>query len=224
MRHFEVFMKVAPSIIAGNMGSLAQELKRIDQNGADMVHLDVMDGHFVPNITFGPGVIKALRPVSKLCFDTHLMLTDPARYVQDFVKAGSDRVSFHVEAESPVADTLGLVRRLGARPGLALNPETPLSKVLPFLELTDFILVMIVHPGFSGQKMIPSALDKVAKLRHIIRTRGLDLRIEVDGGVGPSTIQAVTQAGADEVVAGSSVMGADDYAEAITALRIDSGA
>ena len=217
-------IKIAPSIIAGDMGALANEVKRLDTAGADMIHLDVMDGHFVPNITFGPGVIKALRPHTKLCFDTHLMITDPAGYAHQFVEAGSDRVSFHVEAQNPPVDTLKLLRRMGTSPGIAINPETPLERILPFLEDADFVLVMTVHPGFYGQKLIVSALDKVAKLSHIIRTRGFNLRIEVDGGVGPANIRQVVDAGANEVVAGSAVMKADDYARAIDTLRLDSGA
>lgn len=217
-------VRIAPSIIAGDMGMLAREVKRLDQAGADMIHLDVMDGHFVPNITFGPGVVKALRPVCDLCFDTHLMLEDPVRYVRAFADAGSNRISFHIESQSPTADTLKILRRLGVSPGLALNPETPLKQVIPFLEYADFILVMTVHPGFYGQKLIVEALDKISELRHIIRSRNLDLTIEVDGGVNLANIRQVAAAGAMDFVAGSAVMKADDYAVAISALKFESGA
>lgn len=202
----------------------AMEVERLEKAGADMIHLDVMDGHFVPNITFGPGVVKALRPHTGLCFDTHLMLADPAKYAKAFADAGSDRISFHVEAQNPSADTLKMLRSLGVSPGLAINPETPLRRVLPFLEYADFILVMTVHPGFYGQKLIVAALDKISELSHIIRTQGLDLTIEVDGGVGLANIGQVFAAGARDVVVGSSVMKTDDYAVAIRALKLESGA
>ena len=217
-------IRIAPSIIAGDMGMLALEVEKLEQAGADMVHLDVMDGHFVPNITFGPGVVKALRPHSTLCFDTHLMLADPAKYARAFVDAGSNRISFHVEAQSPPADTLKLLRRLGVKTGIAINPETPLQRVLPYLEQADFILVMTVHPGFYGQKLIPSVLDKINELSRIIRRQRLELAIEVDGGVNLDNIARVHEAGAVEVVAGAAVMKADDYAGAIKALKRECGA
>jgi len=206
------------------MGMLALEVEKLADSGADMIHLDVMDGQFVPNITFGPGVVKALRPHTDICFDTHLMLADPAKYIKAFADAGSNRISFHVEAQNPPADTLKTIRGLGVSPGLAINPETPLQSVIPFLSYADFILVMTVHPGFYGQKLIIRVLDKIRELSHIIRSQGLDLSIEVDGGVGLANIRRVADAGASEVVAGSSVMKTDDYAVAIRALRIESGA
>ncbi len=217
-------IRIAPSIIAGDMGMLAQEVEKLEQAGADMVHLDVMDGHFVPNITFGPGVVKALRPHTTLCFDTHLMLADPAKYAKAFADAGSDRISFHVEAQNPPRDTLKYLHRLGVKAGIAINPESPLQRILPYLSYADFILVMTVHPGFYGQKLIASVLDKINELSHIIRRQGLDLAIEVDGGVNLNNIARVHESGATELVAGAAVMKADDYAGAIKALKHECGA
>ena len=219
-----MMIKVAPSIIAGDMARLGDELASIEGSGADMVHLDVMDGVFVPNITFGPSTVAALRKTSKLIFDTHLMLVDPARYVDKFIKAGSNRISFHVEAQSPVKDLLEYIKMQNVHPGLAINPETPLSAILPYLRYCDFVLVMSVHPGFSGQKFIPSALDKAKKLSNIIQEEGLAITIEMDGGIGPDNIRAVASAGVTEVVAGSAVMRANDRALAIKRLKLVSGA
>ena len=206
------------------MEALGEELKDLERAGADMVHLDVMDGVFVPNLTFGPSMVRALRELSDLVFDTHLMIVDPARYVQEYIDAGSGRISFHLESQSPVHDLLEYIRRAGIKAGLAINPEPPLERLIPYLGKLDFVLVMTVHPGFYGQKLIVEALDKVRKLRHIIGTEGLEVTIEVDGGVALSNIEMVAQAGANEVVAGSAVMKAPDRAKAISDLRLVSGA
>jgi len=211
-------LKVSPSIIAGNQGRLADEVVALEQAGADMIHLDVMDGHFVPNLTMGPGIIADLRPVSSLPFDTHLMLSEPWKYIDAFVKAGSDRISVHVETEG-VGDTLRRIRDAGVSPGIVINPPTPVEMVSEYLGLVDFVLVMTVNPGFYGQKLIPEALDKLPVLRKNSDAFGRDIAIQVDGGINLSNIERVARAGADEVVGGAAVLKAADYRQAIETLR-----
>lgn len=211
-------IKVSPSIIAGDQGRLAEEVRALDEAGADMIHLDVMDGHFVPNLTMGPGIIKDLRRHTKLIFDTHLMLSEPWRYIDQFVKAGSDRVSVHVETAN-VGDTLRAIRAAGALPGIVINPPTPVESLDPFLELVDFVLVMTVNPGFYGQSLIPEALDKVLALRQNPVALGRNIAIQVDGGINGSNIERVARAGADEVVGGAAVLKAASYRDAIETLR-----
>jgi ribulose-phosphate 3-epimerase len=211
-------LKVAPSVIAGDQAELGREVRAIDAAGADLVHLDVMDGHFVPNLTLGPGIVKDLRPHTHLPFDCHLMLADPGRYIDAFARAGADRISVHVEIPG-VGDVLRAIRALGKQAGLVINPETPLSAMDPHLDAIDFALVMTVHPGFYGQKLIPEALDKVPLLRQTLRALKRDVPIQVDGGVTIDNVFRVARAGADEVVAGAAVFKAPDYRAAIQALR-----
>ncbi len=211
-------LKIAPSIIAGDQSDLGREVRAITDAGADLVHIDVMDGHFVPNLTVGPGVVKALRPHSPLPFDCHLMLSEPGRYVKAFADAGANRLSVHAEAQG-AADALRAIRELRMVPGIAINPETPVDRLLRFFPLVDFVVVMTVHPGFYGQALIAEALDKVPVLKHHLRAFGRDVAILVDGGVSVGNAADVAAAGADEVVAGAAVFKAPDYRQAIEALR-----
>ncbi len=211
-------LKVAPSVIAGNQAELGREVRAIDAAGADLVHLDVMDGHFVPNLTMGPGIVKDLRPHTRLPFDCHLMLAEPGRYIDAFAKAGADRIAVHVEIPG-IGDVLRAIRDLGKLAGLVINPQTPVSAMDPHLDAIDFAMVMTVHPGFYGQKLIPEALDKVSVLRQTLSALGRDVPIQVDGGVTVDNVFRVAQAGADEVVAGAAVFKASDYRAAIQALR-----
>ena len=211
-------LKVAPSLIAGDQARLGEEARAVELAGADLLHLDVMDGCFVPNITIGPGVVKALRPLVSLPFDCHLMLLHPERYVEAFAAAGADRISVHVEVEG--ADSaIRLIRSLGKSPGLAVNPETPVEQALSFVSAVDFFVVMTVHPGFYGQSMVHSSLDKVPILVQSMRALGRVPAVQVDGGVTVSNAALVEAAGATEVVAGAAVFKASDYRAAIAGLR-----
>lgn len=210
---------VAPSILACDFGRLAEEVRRVSDAGADWIHVDVMDGAFVPNISIGPVVVSAVRRATKLPLDVHLMIDEPDRLIDDFVRAGADLVSVHAEATNRLLRTLRHIREAGARPGVALSPASPLELVAEVLGEVDLVLLMTVEPGFGGQELLPSVLDKVSRLRTMIAARGLDLHVEVDGGVDPATAPLATAAGADVLVAGTAVFGAADYAEAIAAIR-----
>lgn len=187
--------------------------------GADLFHLDIMDGHFVPNMTFGPMIVRAIRKLTVLQLDTHLMIEDPARYIGEFADAGSDIVTIHVEASDDARRDLRAIREKGKKPGVTLNPDTPIERVVDYFDEIDLLLVMSVFPGFAGQSFIPDVLSKVEEARRIRAERGLGFAIEIDGGINPSTAARATRAGVDILVAGSAVFGASDYAEAIRAIR-----
>jgi ribulose-phosphate 3-epimerase len=212
-------MKIAPSILAANFAKLGEEIHDVEKAGADYIHVDVMDGHFVPNITMGPGVVEAIRPITSLPLDVHLMIEDPDRYVPDFVKAGADIVTVHVEACPHLHRTIHFIKEQGAKPGVVLNPATPIESIQHILNDVDLVLFMTVNPGFGGQSFIESVLSKIRKLRKMIAESGLDVEIEVDGGVNETTIKLCKKAGADVFVAGSAIFKKDDRKAAIDALR-----
>jgi ribulose-phosphate 3-epimerase len=210
---------IAPSILSADLGRLADEVQEAERAGADWIHVDVMDGRFVPNITLGPGITSAVRKATKLPVDVHLMIVEPERYVEAFAKAGADIISVHVEVSPHLQRTLSHIRSLGKRAGVVLNPHTPESVLEYVLGDCDLILVMSVNPGFGGQSFLPEVLPKIRKIREMIDASGRDIRLEVDGGVSPATIRDVVVAGADAVVAGSAVFGQTDRAAAIQAIR-----
>lgn len=213
-------IKIAPSILSADFSRLGEEIKAVEAAGADVIHVDVMDGHFVPNITIGPLVVQAARKVTKLPLDVHLMITNPELYVADFAKAGADYITVHVEASYHLERLVQSIKEhKGVKAGVSLNPATPLSSLDYILAEVDLVLIMSVNPGFGGQAFIPSALDKIAKLRKRIDTEGLKTVIEVDGGVKAENAAQIIEAGADILVAGSAVFGAKDYAAAIKAIR-----
>lgn len=212
---------ISPSILSADFSRLGAEVEAVDKAGADWIHVDVMDGRFVPNITIGPLVVQAIRPVTKKPLDVHLMIVEPEKYVEDFAKAGADIISVHAEhnASPHLHRTLCQIRELGKKAGVVLNPSTPLELIEYVLDVSDLILIMSVNPGFGGQSFIPSAVDKIRKLRQICDERGLDPWIEVDGGVKSNNAWQVLEAGANAIVAGSAVFNAQNYATAISEIR-----
>jgi ribulose-phosphate 3-epimerase len=212
-------IKIAPSILSADFSRLAEEVQAVDRAGADYIHVDVMDGHFVPNITIGPLVVDALRKVTDKPLDVHLMIENPDLYIADFAKAGADIITVHQEAVPHLHRTVQLIKSLGKQAGVSLNPATPVETLDVILDQLDLVLVMSVNPGFGGQAFISSALDKIRALRQRIRQRGLATELQVDGGIKVDNIREVVAAGADVLVAGSAVFHADDYAATITALR-----
>ena len=216
---------IAPSILSADFSRLGEEIKSVVEAGADWIHLDVMDGHFVPNITIGPPVIRSLRKLTDLHFDVHLMITEPERYLEDFAQAGADTISVHAEVSPHLHRTLNEIRRLGCQAGVVLNPSTPPEHIEYVLEEADMVLIMTVNPGFGGQKFISAMIPKLIRLRQAIDRLDKNIAIEVDGGVNLETIKTLAQAGADIFVAGSAIFETANYQATITALRnlIDQG-
>lgn len=212
-------IKIAPSILSADFSRLAEEIAAVEKAGADLIHIDVMDGHFVPNITIGPGVVAALRKTTRLPFDVHLMIENPDAYLEAFVKAGSDILTVHVEATHHVHRTLARIRELGVKAGVSLNPATPLVQVEEILPLLDQLLIMTVNPGFGGQKFIEGMLPKIRKAGQLIEATAPQVLIEVDGGIGLDNMAAVATAGADIMVAGQAVFGRPDYGQTIASMR-----
>ncbi len=210
---------IAPSILSADLGHLAREIGEIETGGADMVHVDVMDGCFVPNITWGPPIVRATRAITRLPVDVHLMIVEPARYVEAFAEAGADIIGIHVEADPHAQRTLSHIRELGKKSCITLNPQTPASAVEYLLDDVDQILVMSVNPGFGGQKFLPLALRKIEALRKMIDARGLSVDLEVDGGISEKNAGQVVGAGANVLVAGNAVFGQPDRKASIDAIR-----
>ncbi|ANU10513.1 ribulose-phosphate 3-epimerase [Planococcus antarcticus DSM 14505] len=212
-------IKIAPSILAADFAKLGEEVLEVEKAGADWIHIDVMDGHFVPNISFGSVVLNAIRPLTKLPMDVHLMIENPDRYIEEFAKAGADFITVHVEACPHLHRTIQLIRSLGVKPGVVLNPHTPIETIQHILEDIDLVLFMTVNPGFGGQKFIHSVVPKVKQLSDMIKEKGLSIEIEIDGGINEETIGACAQAGATIFVAGSAIYSKKDRVEALQAIK-----
>ena len=210
---------VAPSLLSADFSRLDEEMRAAERAGADLFHLDVMDGCFVPNLTFGPMIVRAVRKLTGLPLDTHLMIEDPDRYIPQFADAGSDVITIHVEASTDVRKDLRMIREKGKKSGLTLNPDTPIEKIVDYFDEIDLLLVMSVFPGFAGQSFMPDVLSKVVDARRIRDEKGFDFVIEIDGGINPATSVRARESGAEILIAGSSVFGSADYAEAIRAIR-----
>ncbi len=212
-------MKIAPSILSADFARLGEEVKMVEAAGVDYIHIDVMDGNFVPNISFGQVVVSALRPVTKLPLDVHLMIADPENYINDFVKAGADIIMAHVEATPHIHRVVQMIKAAGVKPGVVLNPGTPIEAIKYVLADVDQVLVMTVNPGFGGQSFIEGTVEKIAELDRLRKEKGYHYEIEVDGGIQPETAKKCAEAGADVFVAGSYIYGADKPEEKIAALR-----
>jgi len=211
--------KISPSILSADFTRLGEEVKSVEKAGADYIHIDVMDGHFVPNITIGPLIVEAVNRITNLPLDVHLMISEPDKYIHDFAKAGADKIMVHAEAGHHLHRSVQMIRDAGAEPGVSLNPATPPDWVEYVLDDLDMVLVMTVNPGFGGQAFIPEVIPKIEKVREMIENRGLKTELEVDGGIGPDTINAVSSAGANVFVAGSAIFHSKDYAETIRLMR-----
>ena len=212
-------IEIAPSILSANFSCLGDEIRAVERGGAGVLHVDVMDGHFVPNITVGLPVVKSLAAFTRLPIDAHLMITDPGVYATQFVSAGAKMVSVHVEADAHLHRTLMSIKAAGAQAGIVLNPATPVGAVEEALQFADYVLVMSVNPGFGGQKFIAQSVDKVKRLRRLIEERQLNVRIEIDGGIDRNNIETVVAAGAEIIVAGSAIFGTSDAEAAVKELR-----
>ncbi|ANU22864.1 ribulose-phosphate 3-epimerase [Planococcus donghaensis] len=212
-------IKIAPSILAADFAKLGEEVLEVEKAGADWIHVDVMDGHFVPNISFGAIVLNAIRPLTKLPMDVHLMIENPDLYIEEFAKAGADYITVHVEACPHLHRTIQLIRSFGVKPGVVLNPHTPIETIQHILEDIDLVLFMTVNPGFGGQKFIHSVVPKVKQLSDIIKEKELSIEIEIDGGINEETIVACAEAGATVFVAGSAIYSKKDRTQALQAIR-----
>ncbi|MCH6267132.1 MULTISPECIES: ribulose-phosphate 3-epimerase [Neobacillus] len=212
-------VKIAPSILSADFAKLGEEIIAVEKGGADYIHVDVMDGHFVPNITIGPLIVEAIRPVTKLPLDVHLMIENPDQYIEAFAKAGADYITVHVEACRHLHRTIQNIKSYGVKAGVVLNPATPVESIQHIIGDIDMVLLMSVNPGFGGQKFIPEVLPKIKKVKQMAVEKGVEIEIEIDGGVNPETAKLCIEAGANVLVAGSAIYNQADYAKAISHIR-----
>lgn len=212
-------VKIAPSILSADFSKLGEEIKAVEMAGADYIHVDVMDGHFVPNITMGPLVLKAIRPLTELPLDVHLMIENPDSYIEEFAEAGADIITVHVEAATHLHRTIQLIKAKGVKAGVVLNPATPVDTIKHIIHDIDMVLLMTVNPGFGGQSFIQNVVPKIREVSELVHTHGLDVEIEVDGGVNAETAPLCIEAGANVLVAGSAIYGKKDLKDAISAIR-----
>ena len=212
-------VKIAPSILSADFSKLGEEIQDVERGGADWIHIDVMDGHFVPNITIGPLIVDSVRPITKLTLDVHLMIENPDQYIEAFAKAGADYITVHAEACTHLHRTIQLIKSFGVKAGVVLNPATPPSVLEYVLEEIDMVLLMSVNPGFGGQAFIPSVLDKIEQVDRMIKEKGLSIEIEIDGGVNEETAKLCIEKGATVLVAGSAIYNKEDRKQAIAAIR-----
>lgn len=212
-------VKIAPSILSADFSKLGEEILAVEHGGADYIHIDVMDGHFVPNITIGPLIVEAIRPITALPLDVHLMIEDPDQYIEAFAKAGADYITVHVEACRHLHRTIQMIKSFGVKAGVVLNPATPVETIQHIIGDIDMVLLMSVNPGFGGQAFIPEVLPKIRKVKQMVDQKGLMVDIEIDGGVNSETAKLCMEAGADVLVAGSAIYNQDDYAKAISLIR-----
>jgi len=214
-----MIIKIAPSILSADFSVLADDIKKVEVAGADMIHIDIMDGHFVPNLTFGPPIVASIRKVTNLLFDVHLMVNNPQDLIEQFAKAGADILTIHVETTTHLHRLIQNIKELGLKAAVALNPSTPLSMIEEVLDDVDMVLLMTVNPGFGGQKFIPKMINKITRLRKMINERNLTVDIQVDGGINAKTARQVIAAGANILVAGSAIYQSDDIEKAIHEIR-----
>jgi ribulose-phosphate 3-epimerase len=212
-------VKIAPSILSADFANLGEEILDVEKGGADYIHVDVMDGHFVPNITIGPLIVEAIRPITKLPLDVHLMIENPDQYIEAFAKSGADYITVHVEACRHLHRTIQHIKSLGVKAGVVLNPATPVESIHHIIGDIDMVLLMSVNPGFGGQKFIPEVLPKIRKVKEMAEKKGIELEIEIDGGVNPETAKQCIEAGANVLVAGSAIYNEKDRARAISLIR-----
>ncbi|MEH7084689.1 ribulose-phosphate 3-epimerase [Neobacillus drentensis] len=212
-------VKIAPSILSADFSKLGEEILAVEKGGADYIHIDVMDGHFVPNITIGPLIVEAIRPITKLPLDVHLMIENPDQYIEAFAKAGADYITVHVEACRHLHRTIQNIKSFGIKAGVVLNPATPVESIQHIIGEIDMVLLMSVNPGFGGQKFIPEVLPKIRKVKEMAEQKSVAMEIEIDGGVNPETAKLCMEAGANVLVAGSAIYNQEDYAEAISLIR-----